>query len=73
MHGKKEGDLADIMELPPDFVLRAGRGDGSAPPDPQFVLGVSSTLCVFCEAAMREAGEYAVAAGRRVWRRRIWP
>ena len=53
------------MELPPDFVLRAGRGDGSAPPDPQFILGVTSTLCVFCEAAMREAGEYAVAAGRR--------
>ena len=53
------------MELPPDFTLRSGLG-GPAPPDPQVVLAMQATLCVFCEAATRDAALYAEAAGRSV-------
>ena len=53
------------MEIPPDFQMKAGRGDGAMPPDPEVVLAMTSVLCVFLEAAMRDAAAYAEAAGRR--------
>ena len=53
------------MELPPDFQMKAGRGDGAMPPDPEVVLAMTSVLCVFLEAAMRDAAAYVAAAGRR--------
>ena len=52
------------MELPPDFRLKAGRGDGSMPADPQLQLAMTSVLCCFVEAAMRDAAAYCAAAGR---------
>jgi len=58
--------LKTKMELPPDFHMKSGVGDGSGPADPELMLAMSSVLVVFMEKAVDDAAEYTRAAGRTV-------